>query len=289
MNTKKCTQCGISKTTSEFGKNKSNPDGQQYWCKVCFASYHKDHAKGIRRTPPPPPAGLKKCTRCEILKSVGEFSKASREADGLQDNCRACNREVSAVLRAANPEKERKRHAIYHIENKDQIAARISRWQKANPEKVRAGGRRFYANNRDKELVRQSLWRVNNREVASSLSAKWRAANIERCRATNREYIKLNRAKVNAKTVKRKTRLMRALPAWADHEKIADFYAEAQRLSIETGIQHHVDHIVPLQSKVVCGLHCEANLQVLTESENSKKNNKFPDVWECFDFKSRSA
>lgn len=76
---------------------------------------------------------------------------------------------------------------------------------------------------------------------------------------------------------RRATRLL-ATPSWVDGDAVLAFYAEANRLSIEKGTVHHVDHIVPLQSKTVCGLHCEANLQVLPGAENiSKSNRRWPD------------
>jgi hypothetical protein len=52
-------------------------------------------------------------------------------------------------------------------------------------------------------------------------------------------------------------------------------YAEAKRLSEETGIPHEVDHIIPLRGKLVSGLHVIANLRVVTRSENRRKSKRY--------------
>lgn len=55
---------------------------------------------------------------------------------------------------------------------------------------------------------------------------------------------------------------------------INDFY----KLAKEKGME--VDHIVPLNSDMVCGLHCIDNFQFLTREENARKSNKYwPDMW----------
>lgn len=84
---------------------------------------------------------------------------------------------------------------------------------------------------------------------------------------------------INAeKAMRRLARKRKATPAWADKKAISAFYAEAARLTAETGVEHEVDHIVPLQSRRVCGLHVENNLQILTSQANKEKGNRrWPD------------
>jgi len=68
-----------------------------------------------------------------------------------------------------------------------------------------------------------------------------------------------------------------ATPKWVDHKAIAKIYQDAAEIQRITGIEHEVDHIVPLRSKLVCGLHVPANLRVITAKENNRKGNKFID------------
>lgn len=71
---------------------------------------------------------------------------------------------------------------------------------------------------------------------------------------------------------------MRAIPAWANRQLIEDLYSLA-RIYTDSGLLAHVDHIVPLQSKSVCGLHCEDNLTVLPAADNISKGNLWwPDM-----------
>lgn len=63
--------------------------------------------------------------------------------------------------------------------------------------------------------------------------------------------------------------------AWRNLDKINAFYKEAKRLTEETGIPHEVDHIVPVHSRHVCGLHNEFNLRVIPGTQNRRKGNTF--------------
>jgi hypothetical protein len=71
---------------------------------------------------------------------------------------------------------------------------------------------------------------------------------------------------------------LQATPSWVDKQhknKTVQIYALTQQLQELLGRVFHVDHIVPLISKEVCGLHVWWNLQPLSELENVKKGNVF--------------
>ena len=80
-----------------------------------------------------------------------------------------------------------------------------------------------------------------------------------------------------------------ATPSWYEPSKIAELEKFAKLKTNSTGTRYVIDHIVPLNSKYVCGLHCQQNWQVISAAENYLKGNRWwPDMWMeqiCMEFK----
>jgi hypothetical protein len=132
------------------------------------------------------------------------------------------------------------------------------------------------ASNRERHRAYSRRWEIENRDRANERARQWRAKNKERRAATCRSWNERNQAKRAEQVARRRAKIV--TPAWASKSAIAAFYKEAKRLEKETGVKHHVDHIVPLNSDLVCGLHVEHNLQVIPASVNVlKRNLSWPD------------
>jgi hypothetical protein len=93
----------------------------------------------------------------------------------------------------------------------------------------------------------------------------------------NRENIlarqRANRAYYLAKCREYQLRKVKATLKNLSSKVFLPFYKERERLTKETGVEYHVDHIVPLNGATVCGLHVPWNLQVITAEENMAKKN----------------
>lgn len=88
-----------------------------------------------------------------------------------------------------------------------------------------------------------------------------------------------NRKTNQDRSADRRGAIRQATPRWADVSAIEAAYAEARRRTKESGTRYVVDHVVPLQSTIVSGLHCESNLMVITAMENGRKHNReWPDA-----------
>lgn len=80
-------------------------------------------------------------------------------------------------------------------------------------------------------------------------------------------------ARANHMTGSRRALQLERTPCWADLADIYKFYYQCEELTRSTGIQHHVDHIVPLLGRRVSGLHVAENLRVIPAIDNLRKGN----------------
>lgn len=84
----------------------------------------------------------------------------------------------------------------------------------------------------------------------------------------DRNYYLQNKQDFIDRKAKRRAQKLKATVSWSDPNKIREIYRNCPA-------GYHVDHIVPLQGELVCGLHVEYNLQYLTSFDNRSKGNKF--------------
>ena len=131
--------------------------------------------------------------------------------------------------------------------------------------------------NKDSRLAKAKEWRDNNKEVWDAGIKRWRKENPDRTRQIYRDWRNANKDRANADWMRREAGKKNRTPAWLTEEhlsQIKDQYWLAADLKAITGDDYHVDHIVPLNGKEVCGLHVPWNLQVLPADINRSKSNR---------------
>lgn len=224
------------------------------------------------------------------------------------------SREATSRYRAAHPDKVRARQKAHRDANIEEVR-RLDRetklrWRQNNPDESRARANAYGAKNREAVRVRAAAWRLANPEEVKKLSlasrerrkehwdefllwerARYHAnpgpklewqkaqkqANPAKFAASFRRHYLANKPKYLAHCAARRARRVQATPVWCDRAGIVRLYIEAQRLTLETGIPHEVDHIIPLRGKMVCGLHIPLNMQIITRTENRRKFNRLID------------
>jgi len=123
----------------------------------------------------------------------------------------------------------------------------------------------------DERFTRSSNCLECERQRYRSWYDKNKEAGCESAKAWQRE----NKVYLRSYESQRRHDKNNATPAWADKDEILRIYEEADRLTKQTGTMYHVDHIVPLKSTLVCGLHVPANLRPLPALDNIRKGNKW--------------
>ena len=182
---------------------------------------------------------MRVCNVCKVEKNLEEYHKCAKFPLGRAYTCKICAREKTKA------------------------------WAKkgSNKEKKKLSAQDHYQKNKE-------TYKARARE------SNWAKKNPERIKAWQRAYYKSN-PEGYLRVVERRRRHRQATPPWLsekDKRQIKLIYLLRYKVTQRTGKMHHVDHIVPLQGKNVCGLHVPWNLQILPEQLNLSKGNSF-DGW----------
>jgi 5-methylcytosine-specific restriction endonuclease McrA len=133
----------------------------------------------------------------------------------------------------------------------------------------------FIAYNKREEVKdRKNEWYQENRETVINTAATRPAHVLREYRNTWKAN---HKTQIRADTKARRRKHRDATPPWLSRKQkseIRQIYQVAITMTQTTGEQYVVDHIVPLRSEEVCGLHVPWNLRVITQEENLKKSNK---------------
>lgn len=137
----------------------------------------------------------------------------------------------------------------------------------------------WYQKNKDRLKALHAIYRAENKERIAAKVSEYHAKNRDRVREIKARWRKKNPHYYVAKCAERYSRKTQATPAWANGFFIEEVYRLAALRTKMLGYAWHVDHIVPLRSKLVCGFHVERNLRVIPSCQNYLKGNRhWPDM-----------
>jgi hypothetical protein len=163
----------------------------------------------------------------------------------------------------ANREKTLSRISAWRLANKERIAKQKKEYNLKNKEKIAQHKKEYYLKNKEKIDSRNIEYNKKNREILTKKRIEWAAKTPGR----NAAYIRKYQASKKNRT-----------PAWLTEQDmvvIRCFYSVAKMYNRVSNEKWHVDHVVPLNGKIVSGLHVPGNLCVVPAKENHLKNNKY--------------
>lgn len=183
---------------------------------------------------------MKTCSCCRMEKPIAEFYNDAKRKDGKYPSCKLCHSKRAKDWSDRNPEARAEISRNAYLRNPQKRHAQAKAWRLRNP---------------DKYLASLNAWKESN--------PGWQA-----------EYDRKVQPSRNSIESKRRARKLNATPVWANEFFLEEAFHLAKLRTIKLGIRYHVDHIVPLRSNLVCGLHSETNIQVIPATDNIRKSNR---------------
>ena len=182
------------------------------------------------------------CKKCDSARSI-EYQRTHREATRIRIN----------TWLAAHPERA-----------KELAKKGTATYTAKYPERIKAAKIKYRASEQGKAKEKATSTRYS---IENKLKIAARRSELGK--------IAKNKIAINANTARYQATKKNAVPAWGNKFYITEAYDLAIRRTGLFGFEWNVDHIVPLRSKTVCGLHWEGNMQVIPRTMNVRKGNRY--------------
>ena len=195
------------------------------------------------------------------------------------NHCKQCARIIAYALVKSQKNEARRKRIATDPEHRLKKNTSNKLHRQNNKEEINTRKRKQYAIDPAAEYAKRSKWRKENPDKykASKEANKEHHQKVMNDQYWNRggrekhlKYMKDNRALYTFLASKRRANKKKATPKWLTKEHIEQM-KEIYRTRPKG---YHVDHIVPLQSDIVCGLHVPWNLQHLEGKKNIAKGSK---------------
>ena len=201
------------------------------------------------------------CKICNTEKPIDDFNLRKQKGRKVshRSECKVCISKYKKSYYTKNKSDIIKKQKEYTEKNKKKILENKAKYRSRNRQKCRDLVKKHYNENREDYIKRATEWNKNNKKRRSNI-----------CKRSS----KRNPHTSAANLAKRRFSKKQATPRWSETDKIKIVYKKARELSLLLGVDMQVDHVIPLQSDNVCGLHVWANLQILEKRIHVEKSNK---------------